>query len=183
MKPQITVFIATSLDGYIARTNGDLDWLDAANETVPAGEDCGYQSLMERIDILVMGRRTYEKVLSFGKWPYGRTPVTVLSSEAITFPESIPDTVTHSSDAPVTLCQRLVAEDVRHIYVDGGTTIQRFLAAGLVDELIITIIPILLGSGIPLFGSLDEDIQLNCVGAQHYDFGFVQLKYHIDNNT
>ena len=80
MMPKVSVFIATSVDGYIARTDGELDWLDAAQETVPAGEDCGYQSLMQTVDALIMGRKTYEKVLTFGPWPNGNTAVVVLSA-------------------------------------------------------------------------------------------------------
>ncbi|MGK7910704.1 MAG: dihydrofolate reductase family protein [Synechococcus sp.] len=180
---KVSVFIATSLDGYIARTNGDLDWLDAANVTVPAGEDCGYRSLMQTVDTLILGRKTYEKVLSFGPWPYGETPTIVLSSNPITFPDGIPDTVTHSSEDPSTLCKRLSRNGINHIYIDGGNTIQRFLSAGLVDELTITIIPILLGEGISLFGSLKTDITLSCIDAKRYEFGFVQLKYCVKKDA
>jgi dihydrofolate reductase len=183
MRPKVSVFIATSLDGYIARTDGDLDWLDAANATVPAGEDCGYQTLMRTVDALIMGRKTYEKVLSFGSWPYGETAVSVLSSTAITFPDELPDTVTHSSEDPCTLCERLSRDGIHHIYIDGGNTIQRFLSAGLVDELTITVIPILLGTGISLFGPLDTDINLVCVDTKRYEFGFVQLKYRVKKDA
>ncbi len=179
MKPKVSVFIATSLDGYIARTDGDLDWLDAAQAMVPAGEDCGYQSFMQTVDALIMGRKTYEKVLSFSPWPYGETAVIVLSSTPIWFPETIPPTVTHTSENQHTLCERLAREGINHIYIDGGNTIQRFLAAGLVDELTITVIPILIGSGIPLFGLLDTDVNLVCVDTKRFDFGFVQLKYRV----
>lgn len=183
MRPKVSVFIAISLDGYIARTNGDLDWLDAANATVPAGEDCGYQSLMQTVDVLVMGRKTYEKVLSFGPWSYGETAVIVLSSTPITFPDELPATVTHSSENPRTLCERLSRDGIDHIYIDGGNTIQRFLSAGLVDELTITVIPILLGAGISLFGSLDTDMRLSCVDTKRYEFGFVQLKYRVKQDA
>lgn len=100
MRPKVSVFIATSLDGYIARTDGELDWLDAAQATVPAGEDCGYQALMQSVDAMIMGRKTYEKVLSFGQWPYGKTAVVVLSSTPISFPGTIPNSVTHSFEDP-----------------------------------------------------------------------------------
>jgi dihydrofolate reductase len=179
MKPKVSVFVATSLDGYIARSDGNLDWLDSAQKTIPAGEDCGYQALMQTVDVLVMGRKTYEKVLSFGAWPYGQQRVIVLSSNPLTFPDDIPDTVSHCCDAPQTLCSQLSADGVNHIYIDGGNTIQRFLAAGLVDELTITVIPVLLGDGISLFGSLQSDIELSCVETTQYEFGFVQLKYRV----
>lgn len=126
MNPKVSVFIAISLDGFIARANGDLDWLDAANATVPQGEDCGYGDLMQAVDVLVMGRNTYEKVLTFGDWPYGETPVIVLSTKAVTFPSHILPTVSHSSEQPRDLCERLSGEGVGHVYVDGGNTIQRF---------------------------------------------------------
>ncbi|MHC4874984.1 MAG: dihydrofolate reductase family protein [Planctomycetota bacterium] len=179
MNPMVSVFIATSLDGYIARANGDIDWLDTANASVPKGEDCGYQAFMSSVDALVMGRNSYEKVLSFGIWPYGDIPVTVMSRNPIEFPDSLPKTIQDSSENPRELCQRLSNEGVRHIYVDGGNTIQRFLNAGLVDELTITVIPVILGDGIPLFGSTASDVSLTCVAAKAFDFGFVQLKYTV----
>ena len=177
MNPKVSVFIATSLDGFIARKNGELDWLDAANATVPEGEDCGYRAFMNTIDVLVMGRKTYEKVVSFGEWPYGETPVIVLSRNPINFPTNLPNTITHSSEEPRTLCDRLSRESVEHLYVDGGITIQRFLAAGLIDEITITLIPIILGEGVPLFGPLEADVLLTCVGVKTFEFGFVQVQY------
>ncbi|MCA9061504.1 MAG: dihydrofolate reductase [Planctomycetaceae bacterium] len=179
MNPKVSVFIATSLDGYIARTNGDIDWLDAANATVPNGEDCGYGALMQSVDALVMGRNSYEKVRSFGFWPYGDTPVVVMSSKPIAFPDDLPNTLQQSSESPQELCKRLSGDGVGHIYVDGGNTIQRFLAAGLVHEITITVIPVILGHGIPLFGPTTSDVPLTLVGVRTYEFGFVQLKYTV----
>lgn len=183
MKPKVSVFIATSLDGYIARPNGDLDWLDTANATVPDGEDFGYGELMQTVDALVMGRKSYEKVLSFSVWPYGDTPVTVMSRNPISFPDNLPRTIQHSSEQPQELYSRLASEDVSHIYIDGGNTIQRFLATGLVAELTITIIPVILGDGISLFGPTASDLSLMCVGAKAYEFGFVQLKYTVPKDA
>jgi len=183
MKPKVSVYIATSLDGYIARKNDDIEWLDEASAGVPEGEDCGYGELMKTVDLLVLGRRSYDKVLSFGKWPYVEQAVHVLSSKPIRFPDHIPDKVSCSSETPLELCERLSAEGVQHIYIDGGQTIQRFLAAGLVDEITITMIPVLLGDGIPLFGPLPSDINLSCLSATRFDFGFVQLKYGVRQTT
>ena len=179
MNPKVSVFIATSLDGYIARPNGDVDWLDTANAAVPKGEDCGYGTFIQSVDALVMGRNSYEKVLSFGVWPYGDTPVTVLSRNPIVFPDSVPKTIQHSSETPRELCERLSDLGVGHIYVDGGNTIQRFLTAELIDELTITVIPVLLGDGIPLFGPTTSDVPLTCVAAKAFEFGFVQLTYTV----
>ena len=106
MSLKASVFIATSLDGFIARSDGGLDWLDAANATVPAGEDCGYAAFSESVDAMIMGRNTYEKVLSFGQWPYTK-PVIVLSRNKMTIPEELRSTVSHSSESPQELCDRL----------------------------------------------------------------------------
>ena len=107
MSIKVSVYIATSLDGFIARSDGGLDWLNEANATVPDGEDCGFQTFMDSVDALIMGRKTYEQVLSFGEWPYGRTPVVVLSRNSISFPSSVRDTVTHSSEPVRDLLKRL----------------------------------------------------------------------------
>ena len=176
MTAKASVFIATSLDGFIARPNGDLDWLDQANTTVTEGEDCGYTAFMDTVDILIMGRNTYEKVLTFGPWPYEK-PVIVLSRNPIDIPPEIANAVTHSSETPEALHTRLTAEGARRLYIDGGITIQRFLNAGLITDLTITLIPVILGNGIPLFGSLQQDIPLTHTETLSYPFGFVQLKY------
>lgn len=180
MSIKISVYIATSLDGFIARSNGDLDWLDEANAMVPEGEDCGFGAFMRSVDTLLMGRKTYEKVLSFGVWPYGDTPVVVLSRNQMSFPNHLPDTVSHSSESPVDLLNRLAGEGVKHVYVDGGQTIQGFLTEGLVDEITITTIPIIIGEGILLFGSVKNDIHLAHITTTTFDFGFVQSTYCVE---
>lgn len=173
-----SVFIATSLDGFIARKNGDLDWIDRANATVSAGEDCGYAAFMATVDVLIMGRNSYEKVLTFGAWPYEK-PVVVLSRNPIDIPAAIAATVTYSSETPAALHARLSKQGAKRLYIDGGNTIQRFLAAGLITDLTITLIPVILGEGIPLFGPLPQDISLTHTETISYPFGFVQLKYEI----
>ena len=179
MSAKVSVYIATSLDGFIARENGELDWLDRASATVPAGEDCGYRDFMESVDVLVMGRHTFEKVRSFGDWPYGETSVVVLSRSPISFPADFPSCVSHSSEAPAALHRKLSENGAKHLYVDGGVTIQRFLREGLVDEITITTIPIILGTGIPLFGSMERDVRLSHCRTKTYDFGFVQTTYKV----
>jgi dihydrofolate reductase len=181
MNLRVSVFIATSLDGYIAREGGQLDWLDAANASVPKGEDCGYSQFMETIDVLVMGRKTYEKILSFGMWPYGNTSVIVLSRNKIEFSNDSNQNLSCSSQSPKQLCKRLAKEGAKRLYIDGGITIQRFLADGMINDITITVIPILLGSGKSLFGKLEKDIALKHISTETFDFGFVQLVYQVIN--
>ncbi len=177
MRPKVSVFIATSLDGFIARKDGSLDWLDQANAIVPPGEDCGFRTFMDSVDILVMGRITFEQVLTFGQWPYGEKKVIVMSSRVLDIPSHLAKTVSTSSEPPKNLVHRMSDQGAKHIYVDGGVTIQRFHQAGLIDEMTITMIPVILGEGKSLFGSLNKDIPLTYVSSRAYDFGFVQLKY------
>jgi dihydrofolate reductase len=175
-----SVFIATSLDGFIARLDGGLDWLDAANRLVPDGEDCGYRTFIDTVDVLVMGRHSFEKVLGFGAWPYGQLPVVVMSRGGVDIPGELRPTVTSSSQAPGDLLATLRNKGYRHAYIDGGLTIQSFLSAGLVDEIIMTLIPVLLGNGISLFGELQRDIWLEAVETKRYPFGFNQLRYRVN---
>lgn len=179
MTAKCSVFIATSLDGFIARENGNIDWLTEANLLVPPGEDCGYGDFMANVDAVVMGRNTFEQVLSFGAWPYGSTPVVVLSQRGVALPAEIPPCVSVSSEMPGRLVARLTAQGAKKIYVDGGLTIQHFLAAGLIDDITITVIPVLLGAGKPLFGALPADIQLKHENTRSFDFGFVQSRYRV----
>ena len=178
-----SVYIATSLDGFIARRDGSIDWLNEAQALVPEGEDCGFKAFMDSVDKLIMGRNTYEQVLSFGQWAYGDTPVVVLSHNPIEIPEHLPGMISHSSESPVTLLQRLAAEGVKHVYVDGGATIQGFLSESLIDEITITRIPVAIGDGIPLFATRGRDIKLTHVGTTAYDFGFVQTTYRVEKDA
>ena len=180
MSSKVSVYIATSLDGFIARENGGLDWLDEANATVPPGEDLGFRTFLDSVDAMILGRKTCETVLSFGFWPYGERPVVVLSRTPISFPAFVPDTVIQSSGSPRDLLERLSDDGAEHVYVDGGATIQGFLAEGLVDEITVTVIPGLLGGGIPLFGSMERDIHLTHLRTTAYDFGMVQSTYTVD---
>lgn len=173
-----SVYIATSLDGFIARENGDIDWLPGVN-TDGSGEDYGYKEFMDTVDILVMGRHTYEKVLTFNEWPYGNKPVVVLSSGSVNIPGHISQTVKSMSGSPSELVNQLSERGARHLYIDGGKTIQRFLDAGLIQQLIITRVPILIGSGIPLFGPLKRDILLRHIETREFASGLVQSKYEI----
>ena len=181
MKPYCSVFIATSLDGFIARPDGSIDWLESASSGSD-GEDFGYKAFMESVDALIMGRNTFEKVLSFPEWPYGNKPVVVLSSSLQARPDSVPDTVRIANGSPQQIVARLMSQGMNSFYVDGGVTIQRFLNAGLIDELTMTVIPVLLGSGIPLFGPLESDISLELASSESFPCGFVQNKYRLPQN-
>jgi dihydrofolate reductase len=180
LRPRVSVFIATSLDGFIARPDGRLDWLDRANAQITNPEELGYSAFMETVDVLVMGRLTYETVLGFGgAWPYGDKRVVVLSSKPLEIASQLAKTVSASSQTPSELLRRIKDEGGRHVYLDGGVTIQRFLAAGLVDALTLTIIPVLLGEGRRLFSSTPGDVLLELTDARSFDGGFAQLRYRV----
>jgi dihydrofolate reductase len=164
-----TVFIATSLDGYIAREDGGIDWLPANPEPH------GYDEFIASVDAIVIGRKTFETVLAFGGWAYGKTPVVVLSTRELRAPEGA--NCDFMSGDPRAIVAALEQRGIKHIYVDGGITIQRFLEAGLIQRMIITRIPLLLGSGIPLFGPLSRDVRLEHVTTRFYPSGLVQSEY------
>jgi dihydrofolate reductase len=166
-----SIFIGTSLDGFIARPNGALDFLPA-----DGGEPHGYDEFMASVDALVMGRGTFETVLGFGgAWPFEK-PVFVLSTRPLP-PAPGGAVVEHLSGTPQEIVSTLAVRGIEHIYVDGGVTIQGFLRAGLIDRLIITRVPVLIGSGIPLFGALERDIQLKHVATRSFASGLVQSEY------
>lgn len=171
--PETAVFIATSLDGFIARPDGRLDWLPEPDEA----EDYGYAAFMASVDVLVMGRTTFDVVRSFGSWPYGGTRVVVLTRRPL--PDDLPPTASGSSLEPEPLLRQLGADGIQRVYVDGGRTIQRFLRAGLIGELIVTRVPVLLGEGIPLFGTLPHDVPLTHVETKSFANGLVQSRYHV----
>ncbi len=179
MKPVCTSFIATSLDGYIARQDGGLDWLDAANQSVTPGEDCGYATYMESIDALVKGRSTFEKVASFPEWPYGGLPVYVLSRGWTALPARTPASVRLHNGSLDDLLTRAAQDGCRGLYVDGGKTVQAFIQARLLAEITVTTIPILIGNGRRLLVDLPDDVALQRIVTQAYPFGFVQSRYKL----
>ena len=175
MTVKISVYIAVSLDGFIARKNGDLDWLPAGEE---GGEDFGYGEFMSTVDYIVMGRNTFEKVLTFGGWHYDKN-VIVLTSRDLTIPSELADKAEVLHLSPRELIHEMERRGAKNTYLDGGVTIQRFLRESLVDEMTITTIPILLGEGLPLFGKLDNDVKLELVKSESFKNGFVQNKYKV----
>ncbi|HEX8815380.1 MAG TPA: dihydrofolate reductase family protein [Terriglobales bacterium] len=170
----ISVFVGTSLDGFIARRNHALDFLPD-----DGGEPHGYEEFIATVDCLVIGRNTFDVVMSFPEWPYGKKRVVVLSSRPIDFSKVRDGVVEQMSGEPKEIAAKLVAGGIKHVYLDGGVTIQRFLHAGLVDQLTVTRVPVLIGEGIPLFGSLAHDVKLRHVGTQTYKCGFVKSEYEV----
>lgn len=168
-------FIATSLDGYIADTDEDLDWL-ASGAGDPA-EDYGYAEFMKTVDVLLMGRRTYQKVLGFDAWPYAGRRVIVASRSLPASNDAPPGGVEVAGDELAELFERLAADGAERVYVDGGRLITSCLAAGLIDELVVTRVPVVLGGGVPLFGSQDRPVRLEHVATRAYPSGFVQSRY------
>jgi len=175
--PTCHAFLATSLDGFIARPNGELDWL-LSRDT--AGEDHGYDRFIAGVDALVMGRGTFEKVLEFPAWPY-QLPVLVLSATLAgrPLPAHLHGKVRVLDLSPEAALALLQGEGCRRLYVDGGKLLQSFLRRGLVDDLVLTIVPILLGSGRPLFGALDTDVPLVHEGTTSFPSGLVQSRYRV----
>ena len=171
---KVSVFIGTSVDGFIARPNGDLDFLPAGG-----GEPHGYNEFMASVDALVIGRNTFETVLVFPEWPYGDKRVVVLSSRPLDFSNVRGGVVEQMAGAPEAIVAKLAASGVKHIYVDGGITIQRFLRAGLVQHLTITRVPVLIGEGIRLFGAIPRDLRLHHVATRHYPSGLVKSEYEV----
>jgi dihydrofolate reductase len=167
----VSVFIATSVDGFIARPNGDLDWLPED------AEPHGYNEFIAGVDAIVIGRKTFETVLAFPAWPYGDKRVVVLSSRPVDLSAAVGGIAEQMSGSPAEIVARLAASGAHHLYVDGGVTIQGFLRAGLIQRLIVTRVPVLLGAGIPLFGSLPRDVRLRHVATRYYPSGLVQSEY------
>ncbi|AZV94164.1 deaminase [Bordetella sp. J329] len=174
-----SVFIASSLDGFIARQDGAIDWLERANGTVTPGEDCGYAAFMRFVDLLVMGRHTFDKVMEFPQWPYADKPVWVVTRSPLAAGQALPDKVRLTAASPAALVEAAQQAGYGRLYLDRGRLIQSFLQAGLVTDITLTTIPLLLGQDRPLFGSLPEDQPLALVSSHAASFGFVQSHYRV----
>ena len=170
----VSVFIGTSVDGFIARPNGALDFLPEGG-----GEPHGYKEFIASVDAIVIGRKTFETVLAFDTWPYGDKRVVVLSSRPIDLSAVRGGVVEQMGGPPAEIVSQLAARGIHHLYIDGGVTIQGFLRAGVIQRLIITRVPVLIGEGIPLFGSLPRDIRLRHIATRHYPSGLVQSEYQV----
>ncbi len=169
-----SVFVGTSVDGFIARPNGDLDFLPQGG-----GEPHGYSEFIATVDVIVFGRKTFETVLGFPEWPYGNTPVVVLSSRPLDFSTLQGARVEQMSGSPQDIVAQLSTRGFQHAYIDGGVTIQRFLRAGLIQRLTVTRVPVLIGDGIPLFAGLPRDVKLRHVRTQQYASGLVKTEYEV----
>lgn len=180
------VYIATSVDGFIAGKDGNLDWLNS--QPTIDGEDFGFADFLRSVDVIIMGRNTFDVVTQFGKeaWAYGELPVIIWTRDVarVQVPEWLPKSVTaRSAASPKDLWDELEAKGVyKHAYVDGGRTIQSFLNAGLIHRMTLTRIPILLGDGISLFsGNLPcKQTPLKHISTTSYPNGFVISKYDIE---
>lgn len=172
------VFIATSLDGFIARSDGDIAWLLERDD--PA-EDHGYDDFIADIDVIMMGRGTFEKMHAVRPWPYHR-PVVVLSSTLTRsdLSEDLLDKVRVANFSPEEAMRLLQSEGHRKVYIDGGLLIQSFLKAGLIADMVITSVPVLLGEGRRLFGSIPADISLRHEQTKSFPSGLVQSHYRIE---
>ena len=168
-----SVFVGTSVDGYIARSDGALDFLPP-----DGGEPHGYDEFMASVDALIVGRHTYETVLAFDAWPYGDKPVFVLSTKTLR-PPPAGAVVERMSGSPEEIVAMLARRGFQHAYVDGGVTIQSFLRAKLIQRLTITRVPVIIGVGIPLFGPTTRDVMLKHIRTQQYPSGLVKSEYEV----
>src|SRR3990167_6569489 len=171
------VFIAVSLDGFIARPDGDIDWLLQRDDPT---EDHGYSAFIADKEVIVMGRGSSEKVLTFDTWFYD-PPVVVLSAQLANspVPEALKGKLRFSNLAPRDAMAELARQGVHRVYVDGGRLVQSFLRDGLVADMVITTVPVLIGSGRPLFGALQQDIGLKLVSSRSFPSGLVQSTYRL----
>ncbi len=184
-----SVFIATSADGFIAKNDGSVDWLhNAGNPDADLGEhkDMGMTAYMSSIDCMIMGRSTMEVISNMNltpeQWFYGNTRIIVLSNTLKVPPENMKDKVELYSGDILTLLSNLENDGHKHAYIDGGKTIQTFINLKLINEMIITRAPVLLGEGIPLFGKLSKDIKLENAEAVAFPNDFIQMKYTVNYN-
>ena len=170
----ISVYIATSLDGYIATERGDIAWLEDFPN--PTNSDYGYFEFISGIDAIVMGRKTYETVVNMRPWPYDKK-VFVLSRSLFEVPPELVDKVEFMSGDIKTIAKKLAERGYKNLYIDGGQTVQGFLKKNLIDELIISTLPIILGKGIPLFSSPHERIDFQHCSTEVFEGGLVKSHY------
>jgi dihydrofolate reductase len=181
-----SVYIATSADGYIATLEGGVDWLHTAgNKEVDMGsEDMGFKAFMGSVDCMIMGRKCMDMISSMNltpeQWIYGDMPIVVLSNTIKESPENLHGKIEMYSGDISKLIYNLEKRGFKHAYIDGGATITSFINLELIDEMIITKAPLLLGEGIPLFGKIKNSVKLNNAKATVYKNEFIQIKYDVN---
>jgi dihydrofolate reductase len=181
-----SVYIATSADGYIAAPDGGVDWLQTAgNKKVDMGsEDMGFKAFMDSVDCIIMGRKCMEMISSMNltpeQWIYSDMPIVVLSNTVKEPSENLHGKIEMYSGDINKLIHNLESRGLKHAYIDGGATITSFINLELIDEMIITKAPVLLGEGIPLFGKIKKSIKLENAEATAYKNEFIQLKYSVN---
>jgi dihydrofolate reductase len=176
---KLSVFVGTSLDGFIARRNGEYDFLPA-----DGGEPHGYDEFIASVDTILIGRNTFEVVLKLPSWPYEGKRVVVLTHRPFDLSKiaergASPERVEQMIGEPAQIVERLAARGAKHVYVDGGITVQQFLRAGLIQQITLTRVPVLIGDGIPLFGELARDIKLRHLGTRQFKSGLVTSEYEV----
>jgi dihydrofolate reductase len=173
-RPETGAFLALSLDGFIAREDGSVGWLAQPED----GGDGGFTEFLSSVDAMVMGRVTFEQVLGFDvPWPYEGTPVTVLSRTLADVPGELRDRAEVSALPPRELLDELGVRGAKRVYVDGGSVVRALLAEDLLDQLVLTRVPVLLGTGIPLFGPLERDVHWTHASTRALPGGLVQSRY------
>ena len=170
---KLSVFVGTSLDGFIARLNGQYDFLPPGG-----GEPHGYEEFIASVDTILIGRNTFEVVLKLPTWPYYGKRVVVLSHRPLQL-SKITGRVEQMSGEPAEIAQRLAASGAEHVYFYGGITVQEFLRAGVIHDLTFSRVPVVIGEGIPLFGRVAKDIKLRHVGTRQYNSGMVTSEYEV----
>lgn len=175
MQPKNSIYLGISLDGNIADRAGGLDWLDMVPNS--EGDDMGYYDFMDRIDALVMGRKTFEAVDGLDvEWPYQK-PVFVLSSSLTELPKKYDEKAFLLGGKLSEVLAAIHQKGHHRLYIDGGITVQQFLREDLIDEIILTQIPILLGGGVPLFGELSQQLKFKLVASHVHLNQLVQSHY------
>lgn len=171
-RPKISVYIATSIDGFIAREDGGLDWLDRVGGF---DEDYGFQKLLDSIDAVILGRNTYEIAASVSDWPYKGKRIVVLSNSL----KTVRKEAELFQGELTNLVSQLHSDGIKHVWVDGGVTISQFLKLGLVDFMTLSVIPVVLGSGMPLFTKISKELPCRLISSQSFQSGLTQLNYEI----
>jgi dihydrofolate reductase len=167
---RLSVFIASSLDGYIATRDGDLSWLE---EAARSDEDYGYDTFLSSVDALAMGRGTYDHIAHLDPMPFGGRPVFVFTHH----PPPPREGVMFWQEPPLAALEHWNGMGLGRVYVDGGSLISDFLAQGLIDDLVVTTVPVLLGDGLPLFHAITKSTELRLEALQSWPSGFVSLTY------